>query len=119
MSAAAAAPDRHGVQKRGREAGQWRLFEEDIAIIARSTRSGSIEKIHRLMQRVPLLNVARVHRELPLSKPTIIKALRTLEKLNIVQEVSGKKWGQAFRYDRYLRILEQGTQPVGKSSSHD
>lgn len=41
--------------------------------------------------------------------PTITAALKSLEAAGIVRELTGKKRGRVFGYDRYLAELEEGT----------
>lgn len=43
-----------------------------------------------------------------INKPTASKAIKTLEKLGILEEISGKERGRLYRYSRYLDILNEG-----------
>ncbi|GGG05259.1 hypothetical protein GCM10010924_37330 [Rhizobium wenxiniae] len=51
-----------------------------------------------------------------LSAPTVNAALTDLERLGIVDEVTGRKRGRVFSYRRYLAILSEGTDPLPLSS---
>lgn len=51
-----------------------------------------------------------------LSAPTVSAALADLERLGIVDEVTGRKRGGVFRYRRYLAILSEGTDPLPPNS---
>lgn len=47
--------------------------------------------------------------EIGVSEPTAYKAVRTLEGLGILREITGRSWGKAYAYDEYLGILNEGT----------
>jgi Fic family protein len=44
------------------------------------------------------------------SKPTAAKAIRVLEKLKILREISGRRRDRVFAYDEYLRLLGKDTE---------
>lgn len=44
--------------------------------------------------------------------PTVNAALADLERLGIVEEVTGKRRGRVFAYKGYLAILSEGTEPT-------
>jgi hypothetical protein len=50
--------------------------------------------------------------EIPLSPPTIRAAVRALQELEIVNEVTGQQRHRVFTYSRYLDILSEGAQPL-------
>jgi len=41
--------------------------------------------------------------------PTVTASLKHLEKLGIVRETTGSKYGRLYAYDRYLKILNAET----------
>ena len=47
-----------------------------------------------------------------LALPTVMRALKVLEKLEIVKEVTGKERNKLFVYREYLDILSKGTEPL-------
>ncbi len=49
-------------------------------------------------------------KELKLSVPTVTKALENLERTHIVREVTGRQRDRVFVYDRYLAVLNEGTE---------
>ncbi|MCZ7888682.1 hypothetical protein PL599_18590 [Agrobacterium sp. ST15.16.055] len=51
-----------------------------------------------------------------LSAPTVNAALADLKRLGIVDEVTGRKRGRVFSYQRYLSILGEGTNPLPLNS---
>lgn len=90
-----------------------RLFEEDrrrIENVGRPT-SSSI-RLHQLLQRRALISAPWAARELAVSPPTATSAIGRLERLGIISEITGRKWGRMFAYKQYLNILEEGTKPI-------
>ena len=67
------------------------------------------------MQRHPLISIAVAASKLRLSIPTVATAMGHLQQLRMVQETTGRQRDRLFGYTRYLRILEQGTEPIGPS----
>jgi Fic family protein len=72
--------------------------------------AGSALRVHRLLQRQPILSILAAGKELHLTAPTVTAALRHLEKLGIVREATGRKYGRLFTYESYLKILNEGTE---------
>lgn len=74
--------------------------------------AGSALRVHRLLQTHPIISVAIASKELSLSPPTITAALSHLQKLGIVAETTGRSYGRLFAYAEYLKILNEGTEPM-------
>ena len=72
--------------------------------------AGSALRVHRLLQRQPILSIADASKRLDLSAPTVTSALGHLEKLRIVTEATGRKYRRHFTYTEYLKILNEGTE---------
>ncbi|MBU6410109.1 MAG: hypothetical protein KGR98_06960 [Verrucomicrobia bacterium] len=47
-----------------------------------------------------------------LTAPTVTASLGHLEKLGVVREATGRKYGRLYTYARYLKILNEGTEPL-------
>ena len=89
------------------------LFKEDRERITNeSDRAGSTLRIHDLFQQNPFLTSNQLVRQTGLSAPTVNAALADLEKMGIVEEITGRKRGRVFSYQRYLAILGEGTDPL-------
>jgi type I restriction-modification system DNA methylase subunit len=56
--------------------------------------------------------IPRLAKRTRLTLPTIAKALEVLADQRIVSETSGRKRNRVYRYDRYLAILNEGTEPL-------
>ena len=92
------------------------LFKEDRErITAESERVGSALRIHDLMQQNPYVSSNQLVERVSLSSPTVNTALADLERLGIVEEVTGRRRGRVFGYRRYLAILSEGTDPLPTS----
>lgn len=89
------------------------LFKQDRErITAASDRAGSALRIHDLMQQNPYVTSNQLVERTGLSSPTVNAALADLERLGIVDEVTGRRRGRVFGYRRYLAILSEGTDPI-------
>lgn len=89
------------------------LFKEDRErITTESDRAGSALRIHDLFQQNPFLSSNQLVRHTGLSAPTVNAALADLEKMGILEEITGRKRGRVFSYRRYLAILSEGTDPL-------
>ncbi|WP_119944944.1 Fic family protein [Neorhizobium sp. NCHU2750] len=93
------------------------LFKEDREkITMESERAGSALRIHELFQKNPFHTANQIVQITGLSAPTVNAALADLERLGIIDEVTGRKRGRVFSYRRYLAILSEGTDPLPLSS---
>lgn len=95
-----------------------RLFGEDrerVQALGR-TAGSALQVLHVLEQR-PIQTVVSACERTRLSVPTVTKAMRGLEEAGIVREVTGKKRNRVFAYDRYLSILNEGTEPTPGSEA--
>ena len=89
------------------------LFKEDRErITAESERPGSALRVHDLLQQHPYLTANQLVARTGLSTPTVNAALADLERLGVVEEVTGRRRGRVFGYRRYLAILNEGTEPL-------
>jgi Fic family protein len=89
------------------------LFKRDRErIAAESDRAGSALRVHELFQKNPLLTANRLATLTGLSAPTVNAALAALERLGVIDEMTGRRRGRVFRYSGYLAILNEGTEPL-------
>lgn len=93
------------------------LFKEDRErITAESDRAGSALRVHDLFQQNPFLTANQLVERIGLSAPTVNAALADLERLGVVDEITGRRRGRVFGYRRYLAILSEGTEPLPSSA---
>jgi len=89
------------------------LFKEDRErITIGSERAGSALRVHDLLQQNPFLTANRLVKATGLSTPTVNAALSDMQRLGIVEEVTGRRRGRVFGYRGYLAILNEGTAPL-------
>jgi Fic family protein len=74
--------------------------------------SSSALRVFSVLQKHPVITIAQADERLGLSRPTIGSALRRLEEMEIVQEITGRQRGQVFVYREYLDLLSEGTEPL-------
>jgi Fic family protein len=85
--------------------------------VAESDRAGSALRVHDLFQQNPFLTANQLVERTGLSAPTVNAVLADLERLGVVDEVTGKKRGRVFGYRRYLAILGEGAEPLSSATS--
>jgi Fic family protein len=91
----------------------WALFHTDRARLqAVSDSTVTALRLHEALQRSPITSASRAAEALDTSIPTATKAIRTLEKLGLLRELTGGKYGRLYAYDQYLAILNEGTEPI-------
>ncbi len=91
------------------------LFDEDRKTIeALGRRAGTLHRLHLLLQRKPVLSVPLVVDSLKVTAPTARAAVEALAKLKIVREITGMRRDRLYAYDRYMKILDEGTEPLAR-----
>jgi len=89
------------------------IFAEDAAKIAGLGRGApAAQALHALLQKRPLLTTGSAAELSGVTFPTATAALERLQGLGIVEEITGKARGRVFVYQRYLSLLEAGTEPL-------
>jgi Fic family protein len=89
------------------------IFENDrlrIRGLARSANSAL--RVHESLRRRPVASVASLVSQSGLTTPTVTAALAGLTKLEIVREITGRRRNRLFSYDAYLKLLQEGTEPI-------
>ncbi len=87
------------------------LFDDDRRLIQeRRLAVGSALRVHRALQEKPLMSIGNLSNLTRLHFTTVQKALNNLTKLGLVREITGRERGKLFVYERYLNILNEGTE---------
>ena len=88
------------------------LIEQDRKAIEDAGAPASVLRVFQLLQVRPILNATIAAQELGLSFPTANSALKQLESLQIVHEVTERERNRLFSYQAYIAILNEGTEPL-------
>lgn len=89
------------------------LFNADAVRIQGSGRAaGSALRVHAALQERPVISLKEICRRTGLSFPAAATGMNVLLKLGVARELTGKRRNRVFAYDRYLRVLNEGTEPL-------
>jgi Fic family protein len=89
------------------------LFKADRErITVESNRVGSALRVHELLQQNPFATGTALVQQTGLTAPTVNAALAELQRLDILNEITGRQRGRVFTYTAYLNILNEGTAPL-------
>lgn len=95
------------------------LFERDRLRIQGHRRAvGSAHRVHHALKQRPVASIPLLAEATGLSAPTVSAALRMLERLGIVRELTGKRRNRLFGYNGYVALFEEGMQLGWSSSRH-
>jgi Fic family protein len=87
------------------------LFRDDAErIVPAGRRAGSMLRVHEALKARPVTSLAEVVRGTGLTPPTAGSAMEGLVALGIARELTGRRRNRVFAYDRYLAILNEGTE---------
>jgi Fic family protein len=87
------------------------VFREDRErILPAGRRASSMLRVHDAIKARPVTSLPQVVKESGLTPPTAGVAMEELVKLGIARELTGKRRNRIFAYDRYLAILNEGTE---------
>jgi Fic family protein len=87
-------------------------FQEDRGRIeAGGRRRYSVLRVHDTLKARPILSLNAVRERAGMTFPTAAAAMRELVSQRIVREITGKRRNRLFVYERYLSILNEGTEP--------
>ena len=86
------------------------MFQSDRQRIeaAAGRRTGSALRVHNALKSKPILSLPAATREAKLSFHATASAMDLLVTLGIAREITGKRRGRLYVYDRYLAILGEG-----------
>lgn len=88
------------------------LAADRARIAALGSRAGNVGLVFELFARRVLLGVPQILPQLALSAPTVRSAIRTLQNMDILNELTGQQRNRVFAYQRYFEILNEGAQPL-------
>lgn len=86
------------------------LFSEDrTKIVPRGRLAGSALRVHDALKTRPVTTVKELRARTALSFPAASAAMNLLLDLGIARELTGRRRNRVFAYDRYLALLNEGT----------
>jgi Fic family protein len=94
----------------GTTAALLELFETDAQRVRTSLTRKAFDVFKYVEQKV-VVSIRRTATATGLSVPTVTTALKGLEDLGIVREITGKRHGRLFAYDEQLKILNSTDEP--------
>jgi len=88
------------------------MFHEDRSRIEpEGRRAGSALRVHEALKARPIVSLSAVCEATGLSFPAASSAMELLQGLGIALELTGKRRNRLFAYERYLGVLNEGTEP--------
>lgn len=88
----------------------FRKDDERIQTLGRGTANAL--RIFNVLKARPITNINDLATRTAVSYPTAAKTVESLITLGIVRELTGRRRRRVFAYDRYLAILNEGTEPL-------
>jgi Fic family protein len=89
------------------------LLENDRRRIEALGRpAASVLRVFDFAQTSPLLGIASTVEKTELSFPTVASAVEHMERLGILEEITGRQRSRLFLYRQYVNILAEGTEPL-------
>jgi Fic family protein len=89
------------------------LFRQDRDRVASSgRRAGSALRAHDVLKARPIVSIQEVCNRTRLSFPAAASAIEVLIELGVARELTGRRRNRLFAYDRYVKILSEGTERV-------
>ena len=88
------------------------VFASDRAAIERhiGRRAGSAIRVHDALKARPVVSLRQVCVQTSLSFPAASAAMQSLVEQGIARELTGRARNRKFAYDRYISILQEGTE---------
>ena len=86
-------------------------FANDRSIIEQSgRRAGSALRVYAALRERPILSITSAAERAGLSFSGASAGMKMLVDLGVARETTGRRRGRLFVYDRYLAILNEGTE---------
>ena len=89
------------------------LFTADrTKVEALGRPAASALRVYDVLQKRVALSIPKAAKQLGISQPTVTSAIVHLVTLGIAQEATGRKRKKLYVYDAYLKILNEGAEPI-------
>ena len=81
------------------------FVQDDKKILGLGRASSSCLAVFSVFKQKPVLNIAEITMQTGLTKPTAISAVNRLIALDILKNISNRKWGQIYSYSAYSKLI--------------
>jgi Fic family protein len=89
------------------------LFREDrVRVQELGKASGTAMQVHAHLQANPVSSIRNIASEISKTVAPVAQALQNLQRLGIVNEVTGRRRNRIFVYQRCLDLIGAGTEPL-------
>jgi hypothetical protein len=88
------------------------LTEGAVEVSCYAAAMEKVLRLHEHLQRRPITSAAQTAGAIQASIPTATSALRKLESLGMIRELTGGAYRRLYGYSAYLEILNEGTDPI-------
>jgi len=79
--------------------------QNDIKIQSIGSRAANAQKITNYLYQKPVINAEKVSKISGLSMPSSYKLIETMEKIEILKEVTGGQRGRMYVFEDYLKLF--------------
>ena len=79
--------------------------EAEQAVLTLGKRAPNARAALDFLYQKPVATAADLQAALDITSPTANTLLRELERLGIVKEATGRHWGRAYAFDRYIALF--------------
>ena len=90
------------------------IFGKDRGVIQENggRRANSALRVHQALMTRPIASLPDVSNRAVLTFPTVSSGMQLLVELGIANEITGQTRNRIFSYDRYISVLNEGTEPL-------
>ncbi len=89
------------------------LLEDDRRKIESLGRqAASVLRVHQYAKTHPILSIATAAEQIGITFPTVASSIERMQQLGILRETTGRQRDRLFTYQKYLDILNEGTEPL-------
>ena len=89
------------------------LFQKDKDVLTQAGRQGMAAiRVIEAMQTQPVTSAKTLVEQAGLSLPTVGRAIETLQKIGMIDEITGKQRDRIYAYTDYIALLNSGAEPL-------
>ena len=89
------------------------LFQKDKDVLTQAGRQGMAAiRVIEAMQTQPVTSAKTLVEQAGLSLPTVGRAIETLQRIGMIDEITGKQRDRIYAYTDYIALLNAGAEPL-------